>query len=122
MGVNVNRLELSGNVGGDPEVRTTASGSSVKNFSLAKSFGKKNKEGTWDNHPLWFNCVIWEDAEGFELIEKGAPVILFGKIGGEFWANKETGKMNSKQTFIVSNVEKIVFDKKTPEDEDDVPF
>ena len=55
----VNKVILVGNLGRDPEVRSTPSGQSVASFSIATSRSWRDKEGQQQKETEWHNIVVW---------------------------------------------------------------
>lgn len=93
----MNKIMLIGNLGRDPEMTYTPSGSAVTKFSLAvsrrwldKASGEKKEETTW------FNIVAWERlAETCsQYLKKGAKVF----VEGRFVSREYTDKDNVKRT------------------------
>lgn len=70
----LNKVLLMGNVGSDPEVRSTNTGKKVCNFSLATNETK--------DHTEWHRVVAWEKtAEIIEsYVRKGSPLFVEGRI------------------------------------------
>ncbi len=56
---SLNKVILIGNLGKDPEVRVTASGQTMANFSLATKESFKNREGKREERTEWHNVVLW---------------------------------------------------------------
>ena len=54
-----NRVTLIGNLGQDPETKTTESGKKLVHFTLATKEGFKNAEGQRVNETTWHNIVAW---------------------------------------------------------------
>jgi single-strand DNA-binding protein len=103
MARGVNKVILLGNVGKDPEVRYTQSGTAVATFSLATSDRKKGPDGQWADHTEWHNIVAWEKTAEVcsQYVKKGSQVYLEGKIQTRKWQDKEG---NSRYTTeIVAN-------------------
>src|ERR1700674_1882728 len=75
---SLNKVMLIGNLGKDPEVRYTASGTAVASFSLATSEKFKNKNGEWEEKTEWHNVTLWarlaEIAGGY--LAKGTNVYI----------------------------------------------
>ena len=66
----VNKVILVGNLGRDPEVRSTPSGTQVANFSLATRGRKKDDAGNWQDETDWHDIVCFgRQAEGQEFPE-----------------------------------------------------
>lgn len=56
---SLNRVELIGNLGRDPEIRYTPGGTAVASFSLATSEKVKNKSGELETRTEWHNIVLY---------------------------------------------------------------
>jgi single-strand DNA-binding protein len=88
---SLNKVMLIGNLGKDPEVRYTTSGSAVASFPLATSERFKNKSGEWEERTEWHNIVMWgRQAEiAGEYLAKGKTVYLEGRLQTRKWQDKE---------------------------------
>ena len=58
-GKSVNKVILIGNLGKDPEIRSTPSGTPVAKFTLATNDRYKDKEGQWQDRTEWHNITAW---------------------------------------------------------------
>ena len=77
-----NRVTLIGNLGQDPETKTTESGKKVSNFTLATDDGYKNSDGQKVSETTWHNIVAWNglaDIAG-KYLKKGRQVAVEGRI------------------------------------------
>ncbi len=77
-----NRVTLIGNLGKDPETKTTDSGKKITHFTLATNDGYKNSEGERVNETTWHNIVAWNglaDIAG-KFLKKGREVAVEGRI------------------------------------------
>jgi len=77
-----NRVTLIGNLGMDPEVKTTETGKKVTHFTLATSDGYKNADGQKVSETTWHNIVAWNglaDIAG-KYLKKGKEVAVEGRI------------------------------------------
>ena len=94
MAKTVNKVILLGNVGKDPEIKSTAGGTLVANLSLATSDRYKDKGGEWQERTEWHNLVGY--ARGAEIlrdyVKKGSKLYVEGRITTRSWDDKETGK------------------------------
>lgn len=97
MSRSVNKVMLIGNLGNDPEVRTTAGGSKVATFSLATSRSWNNASGEKQEKTEWHRCVAW-NAKGSgmglaDVVEKyckkGDRIYTEGSIEYSQWQDKE---------------------------------
>jgi single-strand DNA-binding protein len=138
--MSVNKVILIGNLGKDPEVRYTQSGTAVTNFTLATSRSFK-KDGEKVDETEWHRVVAFgRTAEVCgEYLSKGKQVYVEGRIQTREWEDKEGNRRWTTEIIIErmqmlgSRADKAVeqpppitddpFDK-TPDDvrDDDVPF
>ena len=73
----MNKFIAIGRLGKDPEVRTTAGGKSVANFSLATDSGYGEKKTT-----QWHRVVAWEKTAELagKYLKKGSRIYLEGEV------------------------------------------
>ena len=93
-GKSLNRVTLIGNLGKDPEVKFTPSGTPVAKIALATNERFKDKNGEWQDRTEWHNIVLWErlaEVAG-EYLKKGGKVYIEGRIRTESWDDKQTGQ------------------------------
>lgn len=78
----LNKVELIGNLGKDPEVKTFEGGNQVASFSIATSEKYKNKEGELVQDTEWHNVVFWGKLAGVieKYVNKGDRLYVSGKI------------------------------------------
>jgi single-strand DNA-binding protein len=77
-----NRVTLIGNLGQDPEIKTTETGKKVTHFTLATNDGYKNADGQKISETTWHNIVAWNglaDIAG-RFLKKGKEVAVEGRI------------------------------------------
>ena len=77
-----NNVQLIGNLGKDPEVRTFDSGKKMATFSIATTDTYKNQKGEKVQDTQWHNVVIWgklADVAG-KYLKKGSEVAISGKL------------------------------------------
>jgi single-strand DNA-binding protein len=60
MAKGLNKVFLLGNVGKDPEIRSTAGGMTVASFSLATAERAKDAQGNWADKTEWHNLVCFQ--------------------------------------------------------------
>ncbi|MBT6431665.1 MAG: single-stranded DNA-binding protein [Deltaproteobacteria bacterium] len=101
--MTVNKVILVGNLGKDPEVRYTASGNAVAQFSLATSSNWKDKTGQRQDKTEWHQIVVWGKQAEFcgEYLAKGRQIYLEGRIEYRTWNDKEGNKRYT--TEIIAN-------------------
>jgi single-strand DNA-binding protein len=79
---SANQVILVGNVGKDPEVRYSQSGTPVANFSLAPDERFKDRNDEWQERTEWHNIVAWQRLAEIvgEDVAKGSKLYVEEKI------------------------------------------
>jgi single-strand DNA-binding protein len=105
MAKGVNKVFLLGNVGKDPEIRTTPGGTTVANFTLATADRAKDATGTWVDKPEWHNLVCFDKLADTakNYVKKGSSLFVEGKITNRSWDDKETGQKRYRTEIIVND-------------------
>ena len=89
---NYPEITIVGNLAGDPELRWTASGHAVANFTVAQTPRTKNQQGEFvDDETLWVRCSVWREmAENVaETLSKGTRVVVTGRLKARSFETKE---------------------------------
>jgi single-strand DNA-binding protein len=93
--MTLNRAELIGNLGRDPESRTTQSGSKVVTFSMATSESWRDKNtGERKERVQWHNIVIFNESLGeiaVKYVKKGDQLFVSGQIETREYTDKDGG-------------------------------
>ena len=95
MSRSLNKVTLIGNLGADPEVRSTPGGNRVATFSLATSRQWNSPSGEKQEKTEWHRCVVWNSkvstlADIVErYVKKGDKVYVEGRIEYRQWQDKE---------------------------------
>ena len=78
----LNKVQLIGRLGKDPEVRSFESGNKVANFSIATSEKYKDKSGEMKESTEWHAIVIWGKLADIveKYLKKGSQVYIEGKL------------------------------------------
>jgi single-strand DNA-binding protein len=95
MSASLNKVQLIGYMGKDPEVRFTTGGNAVANFSLATDESYKNNDGEKIKKTEWHNLVVWgKSVEAFvqPYLHKGDLIYVEGKLQTRSWEDKEGNK------------------------------
>lgn len=106
MSRSLNRVTLMGNLGNDPEIRTTTGGNKVAQFSLATSRQWNSASGEKQEKTEWHKCIAWNQAQRgtglADIIEryvrKGDKLYVEGRIEYRQYEDKE------KQTRYVTEI------------------
>jgi single-strand DNA-binding protein len=92
-------ITVVGNITDDPELRFTPSGAAVANFTVASTPRTLNKQtNEWeDGEALFLRCSIWRQAAEnvAESLQKGARVIVQGRLKARTWETREGEKRTS---------------------------
>ena len=106
MAKSVNKVILLGNVGKDPEIRSTGSGTMVANFTLATSDRFQDAQGNWQDRTEWHNLVAFKrNAEIVrDYVKKGSKLYIEGKIQTRSWEDKETKAKRYRTEIIVNDL------------------
>ncbi len=106
MARSVNKVTLLGNVGKDPEIRSTPSGVMVANLTLATSDNQKDAQGAWQERTEWHNLVAFKRTAEIvrDYVKKGSKLYIEGKITNRSWDDKETGQKRYKTEILVNEL------------------
>ena len=138
---SVNKAIIIGNLGADPELRYTASGTAVASFSVATTERFKNKSGENQERTDWHSIVLWARLAEIanEYLKKGSPVYIEGRIQTRSYEDKD-GIKRYKTEIVGQQIQLLgsrgggggqrdngTSETKTPEpglpaDDDDLPF
>ena len=105
--VSINRVNISGNLTRDPELRSTGGGTQVLSFGVAVNDRRRNQQsGEWEDVPNFVDCVVFgARAEPLSrYLSKGSKVAIEGKLRYSSWETKE-GQRRSKLEVVVDEVE-----------------
>lgn len=93
MATSLNKVLLIGNLGADPEVRSTPGGQQVANFRIACSESWKDQSGAKQEQTEWVTIVAWRQLAGIaqKYLKKGSMVYIEGKLQTRSWDDKATG-------------------------------
>lgn len=105
MAKSVNRVFLLGNVGRDPEIRSTGGGVMVANFSIATSSRSKDQQGNWQDRTEWHNVVVYDRLAEIvrDYVKKGSKLFVEGRLTTRNWDDKEHPSIKHYRTEIVAN-------------------
>lgn len=81
----LNKVQLIGRLGKDPELRSMTNGDAVANVSLATTESWKDKEGQKQEKTEWHNLVFYRGLAEVvgEYLKKGALIYIEGKLTTE---------------------------------------
>lgn len=105
--MSINRVNITGNLTRDPELRATAGGTQILAFGVAVNDRRKNPQtGAWEDVPNFVDCIVFGSrAEAVSrFIAKGSKVAIEGKLRYSAWETRE-GQRRSKLEVIVDEID-----------------
>lgn len=107
MAKGFNKVILMGNLTRDVEMRTTASGQNVANFSLAVSRSWKGQDGQTQEQTSFINCVAWGKPGEIiaQYVNKGDSLLVSGRLDQRSYEDKD----GNKRQAVEVNVEDFNF-------------
>lgn len=91
---NLNKVQLIGRLGRDPEIKYTPSGAAVANFSIATNESWTGKDGKKQEKSEWHKIVAWNKLAELcgEYLSKGREVYIEGKLQTREYEGKDGSK------------------------------
>ena len=104
MARSLNKAQLIGNVGNDPEVRSTTGGNRVATLSLATSAEWKNAAGEKQEKTQWHRLVVWGKLADIvaQYVKKGDRLYAEGRIEYRQWQDKDDNTRYSTEIVVES--------------------
>jgi single-strand DNA-binding protein len=106
MAGNLNKVFLVGNLTRDPELRHTAQGTSVANFSIAVNRSYKGSDGDFKKEVSYFNIVVWgKTGENCaKYLSKGRSVLVEGRLANRSYETQD-GQKRTITEIVADNVQ-----------------
>lgn len=94
---SLNRVQIIGNLGRDPEMRFTQGGTPVTNFSVAVNENWQTRDGQQQEHTEWFRVVAWTRLAEIanEYLRRGMLVYVEGNLRSNEWQDREGNNRTS---------------------------
>jgi single-strand DNA-binding protein len=105
-GKSLNRVQLIGNLGKDPEVKYTPQGTPVAKITIATNERFKDKSGEWQDRTEWHNVVLWQRLAEIagEYLKKGGKVYIEGRLQTRSWDDKTSGQKKYMTEVVASDL------------------
>ena len=112
----INRIELIGYMGAMPELRFTASGTPVTNFSLATNRIWHDQAGEQRKATDWHRITTWGRLAEVvnQYMAQGKRVRVIGRLEEQTWNDKATGEPRSRAVIVASQVLFLDYDRARP--------
>jgi len=121
MARSLNKVQLIGNLGKDPELRYTTAGVAVATFSVATNESWKDQDGNLQERTEWHNIVAWRKLAEIcgEWLKKGKKVYIEGRLQTRSYDDKNTGAKKYITEIVADNM--IMLDGKGAAGESNAP-
>ncbi len=113
----LNRVQLIGNLGRDPEARFTANGKKYAVFSVAVNRTWKSAEGEKQEAVDWFLVNAWGKLADICLnyLKKGRLIFVEGRLRTDRWEDKDSGETHYRTGVVAQSMQ--ILDRKPEEPE-----
>ena len=101
--MSINRVNISGHLTRDPELRMTPKGTQVLSFGIAVNDRRLNREtNQWEDYPNFVECTMFGTrAEAVSrIVRKGMKVSIDGKLRFNQWETKDGQKRSSTEVKV----------------------
>ena len=90
----LNKVQLIGRLGGDPDLKYTPSGTAVANFSMATNRVWKDQDGNKQEETDWHRIVLWRKLAEIagEYLQKGSLTYIEGRLQTRSWEDDNGNK------------------------------
>jgi len=118
---NLNRVQIIGRLGKDPETRTTKNGAAVVSFSVAVDRMWKSRDGESRKETDWFNVEAWGKLGQIcqKFLGKGRLVFVEGRLLTTRWENE--GEVRYFTKVVASTMQMLDRPKEVEEHEAEIP-
>ena len=101
----LNKIMVIGNLGTDPEMRYTPSGSAVTNFSLATNRSYTTSDGERREETEWFRIVAWNQLaeQANQYLSKGRKAYVEGRLHSSSWEGQD-GQTRFRNEIIANTI------------------
>ena len=105
----VNKVILVGNLGRDPELRTTPSGQAVATLRLATTRKWKDRDGNRQEQTEWHDVVCWgRQAEiAGQYLTKGRQIYVEGRLQTRSWEDRTHGDKRYRTEVVCDNFQML---------------
>lgn len=103
---SVNKVILVGNVGKDPEVKYSPSGTPIAKFSLATNERFRDRSGEWQERVEWHTIVAWQRLAEIvgEFVATGTKVYIEGKLQTSSWEDRQSSHTKYRTEIVARDL------------------
>jgi single-strand DNA-binding protein len=125
---DLNRVQLIGHLGHDPEIHYLDNDLAVTTFTLATHHRYPGGDNQAQDETEWHRIVAWGKLGELcgQLLHKGTRVYVEGRLRTHRWEDVDTGELRAALEILIHDL--IVFDQRSstlrsvPTDADELPF
>ncbi len=109
---DLNRVQLIGHVGHDPDVTYTATGTARTTFSVATSARWKDADGQAHETTEWTHCIAWGTLAEVcaQYVAKGSRVYVARRLPTVCWEDAQTGERHTRSEMVLDDL--ILLDRR----------
>ncbi len=91
MSKDLNKVQLTGRLGADPEMRYTSQGHAMTTFQVASNRAWRDKDGALREETEWFRIVAWDKLGEIcnQYLAKGTRVYIEGRLQTRKWTDRD---------------------------------
>ena len=106
MAGSLNKVQLIGNVGRDPEMKYLAGGEALTTFSLATNRRWRGQDGQPHEQTEWHAVVAWRKLaeQCGEYLERGRQVYVEGRLQTRTWDDAATGQKRYRTEIVAEQL------------------
>ena len=103
---DLNRVQLIGHLGQDPETKYTATGTARTTFSVATSARWKDADGQVQEATEWSRCVAWGALAEFcaQYVTKSVRIYISGRLHTLRWEDAATGERHARVEIVLDDL------------------
>ncbi len=127
---DINRVEIAGRLGRDPELKYTSGGVAYCKTSVCVSRKYKDKNGDLKEETTWVEVTVWNKMAEYvgDKMKKGFPVYVEGKLVTNSW--EKDGQKHSRLEIRADRIQQLDWHTEKSEStqpqqqpiEEDIPF
>jgi len=112
MARGLNKVMLIGNLGSDPEIKYSQSGTAIANLRIATAESRKNSDGEWEERTEWHRLVLFGRLAEIskDYLHKGSKIYIEGRLQTRSWEDQNGQKRYSTE---VVGINMIMLDSKS---------
>jgi single-strand DNA-binding protein len=118
MAKDLNKLQIIGRLGKDPEMRFTPNGAPVATFSVAVGRSWKDAQGELKEETEWFSVVVWNKLAEIcnQYLSKGARAYFEGRLQTRSWDDTVSGEKKYRTEMVAEDM--IILDSRRKDDDE----